>query len=249
MSDYEFWSSRYALQAAWTRETRNYILQNIFFPPQANILEVGCGSLAVLNEFTELGHMTFGLDIDFQILNFSKNSKTKTKLINANGKQIPFPEGTFDLCFCHYLLLWLADPVSLLEEMTRVTNPNGWICCFAEPDYLARIDFPAPLEQLGQIQNKSLDNQGVNLSCGRKITFWLQQANLSNIHWGIIGSHQKTDLKNIGKSEWETLQKDLEKISTLESSLNFQEIEDYYLSQTLGINFIPTFYAYAQKTD
>jgi SAM-dependent methyltransferase len=247
MSDYEFWSSRYAVQAAWTKETRNFILQQISLTGQAKILEVGSGSLAVLNEFNELGHTTFGLDIDLQILRHSNNPNTKTKLINADGMWIPMTKGTFDLCFCHYLLLWLVDPISLVKEMARVTKNNGWICCFAEPDYLARIDFPPPLEQLGQIQNKSLADQGVNLSCGRNISFWLQQANLSNIHWGIIGSHQKNSLDNTLDSEWGTFQRDIERISSQADILRYKEFEQKFTSRGSRINFIPTFYAYAQK--
>ena len=247
MSDYEFWSSRYAYQASWTRPTRNFIIQQIPLTEPSNILEVGCGSLAVLNEFSELGHNTFGVDIDFEILNFSNSSNTKTKLVNADGMVIPFKKETFDLCFCHYLLLWLVDPLSLIKEMARVTKSNSWICFFAEPDYLARIDSPPSLEQLGQIQNKSLGDQGVNLSCGRNTPFWLQQANLSNIHWGIIGSHQKINTNNSLDSETETLWRDIEKISSNEEILKYKGLEHSTESQGTRINFIPTFYAYAQN--
>lgn len=247
MSDYEFWSSRYAHQATWTRQTRDFIIQQISLAEHANILEVGCGTLAVLNEFNESGHQTFGLDIDFDIIKFSKTPLKTTNLINADGIQIPIKKGTFDLCFCHYLLLWLEDPVSLLKEMSRVTKNNGWICCFAEPDYLARIDFPLPLEQLGQSQNESLALQGVNLSCGRNISNWLQQANFSNIHWGIIGSHQKVSMNNTANSEWQTIQRDIGKVSTLAEIHKYKEFERNAQFQGSRINFIPTFYAYAQN--
>ncbi len=145
MNDYEFWSSRYNDQASWTRETRNFILQQISLPHHSNILEVGCGSLAVLRDFNELHQVTFGVDIDLEILKFSKKTNMNSNLINADGLQIPFAKESFDLCFCHYLLLWITNPISILREMTRVTKINGWICCFAEPDYLARIDYPSRL--------------------------------------------------------------------------------------------------------
>ena len=248
MSDYQFWSSRYKQQASWTRETRNFIINQISLPPQANILEVGCGSFAVLNEFTESGKNTFGLDIDLQILKYSMQYSQKPKLINGDGMSLPLRNDFFDLCFCHYLLLWIDDPVSIIKEMLRVTKNSGWICCFAEPDYLSRIDYPSPLDKLGQMQNSSLSNQGVNLSTGRNISGWLMQARLSNIHWGILGSYQKVESNFIKVySEWEIIQRDLELFYPKEEILKYKEIENKARIQGIRILFIPTFYAYAQK--
>ncbi|MBW6473668.1 MAG: class I SAM-dependent methyltransferase [Anaerolineaceae bacterium] len=248
MSDYQFWSSRYKQQASWTRQTRNFIINQISLSLQANILEVGCGSSAVLDEFTESGQNTVGVDIDFQILKYSIQNSSKARLINGDGLSLPLKNNFFDLCFCHYLLLWIDDPVRILKEMSRVTKKSGWICCFAEPDYLSRIDHPSPLDQLGQMQNSSLSTQGVNLSTGRKLTYWMMQTGLSNIHWGILGSHQKVENNTTNAaSEWETIQRDLEVLYPEEEILKFKEIE--YKAQTQGIRilFIPTFYAYAQK--
>lgn len=248
MSDYKFWSSRYKQQATWTRETRNFILNQILLPQHSNILEVGCGSSAVLDEFTQLDHKTFGLDIDIQILIDSNQYLPKSKLINGDGLSLPFKDNFFDLSFCHYLLLWINDPIKILKEMSRVTKNSGWICCFAEPDYLSRIDFPSPFVELGQIQNTSLSNQGVNLSTGRNLPNWLMIAGLSNIHWGILGSHQKVDNNTVDAlSEWETIQRDLKVIYPEEEILKYKVIEYNAQTQDIRILFIPTFYAYAQN--
>jgi ubiquinone/menaquinone biosynthesis C-methylase UbiE len=247
MSDYQFWSSRYKQQASWTRETRNFIINQISLPLQANILEVGCGSCAVLDEFNESGHNTVGLDIDFQILKYSIQNSSKASLINGDGLSLSLKNDFFDICFCHYLLLWIDNPVRILKEMSRVTNKTGWICIFAEPDYLSRIDYPSPLDKLGQMQNSSLSNQGVNLSAGRNLQNWLMQAGFSNIHWGIYGFHQKVESHSINAdSEWATTQRELEKLYSVEEILKYKEIEDNARTQGFRILFIPTFYAYAQ---
>jgi len=248
MNDYQFWSTRYKHQASWTRETRNFIINQISLPPQSNILEVGCGSSAVLDDFTKSGQNTVGLDIDLQILDYTNKNSPKSKLINGDGFSLPLKNEFIDLCFCHYLLLWIKDPVKIIKEMIRVTKRSGWICCFAEPDYLSRIDFPSPLDQLGQMQNSSLSNQGVNLSTGRNIANWLMQTGLSNIHWGIFGSHQKVENNTINfDSEWETIQRDLEKLYPVEDILKYKEFEHNINSLGIKILFVPTFYAYAQK--
>jgi ubiquinone/menaquinone biosynthesis C-methylase UbiE len=248
MNDYQFWSSRYIQQASWTKQTRHFIINQISLPDQTNILEVGCGSSAVLDEFTQSDHKTFGLDIDFQILNDSKHYLPKSKLINGDGLSLPIKNDFFNLSFCHFLLLWIDDPVRILKEMSRVTKKSGWICCFAEPDYLSRIDSPSPLQKLGQMQNSSLSNQGVNLSTGRNVVNWLTQSGLTNIHWGIFGSHQKVESKTINSAiEWETIRRDLELLYPYEEILKYKEVEHDALSQGTRILFIPTFYAYAQK--
>lgn len=248
MSDYQFWSSRYKQQASWTRQTRNFIINQLSLPPQSKILEVGCGSSAVLDEFSEIEHLTYGVDIDLQILNYSHKNSPKASLINADGVSLPLKNDCFDLCFCHYLLLWINDPVAILNEMSRVTKKSGWVCCFAEPDYLSRIDYPPPLDELGQMQNSSLSDQGVNLSTGRKLSSWLVQSRLSNIHWGILGSHQKVaGNQNNADSEWETIQRDLELLHSEEEIQKYKETDHNAQSQGSKILFIPTFYAYAQK--
>ena len=250
MTNYQFWSSRYKQQATWTRQTRNFIINQITLPAKANILEVGCGASAVLDEFAEMGHITFGLDNDLPILKYSNQNHQKSRLINADGFFLPFKNEFFDLCFCHYLLLWINDPVKIIKEMFRVTIKSGWICCFAEPDYLSRIDYPYSLETLGQMQNSSLSEQGVNLSTGRNIAQWLKEASLSNIYWGIFGSHQKvTNNITDADTEWKTILHDLEKLYSLEEILKYQEIEENAQNQGIRILFIPTFYAYAQKLD
>jgi ubiquinone/menaquinone biosynthesis C-methylase UbiE len=248
MNDYQFWSSRYKQQASWTKQTRNFIINQISLPHQANILEIGCGSSAVLDEFTQSNHKTYGVDIDFQILRDSKHNLQKSKLINGDGLSLPLKNNFFDISFCHYLLLWIDDPVRILIEMLRVTKKSGWICCFAEPDYISRIDSPSPLHKLGQMQNSSLANQGVNLSTGRNVVNWLRQSGFTNIHWGIFGSHQKVESNTINSAtEWEITQRDLEVLYPEEEILKYKELEHDALSKGTRILFIPTFYAYAQK--
>jgi SAM-dependent methyltransferase len=247
MSDYQFWASRYKQQASWTRQTRNFIIQQLSLPKKADILEIGCGSYAVLNEFVKKDHNVFGIDIDHQILAFSKSRYPEIKVSTADGYTLPFTQDKFDLCYCHYFLLWMNDPVSILIEMMRVTKKTGWICCFAEPDYSSRIDAPPPLEKLGLIQNSSLEKQGVNLSTGRNIPFWLIEVNLKNIHWGIIGAHQPPIKSDHDNFEWEIINKDLSEIISENYLDQYKQIDQEAKNLGSRILFIPTFYAYAQK--
>ena len=161
---------------------------------------------------------------------------------------ISFQNDTFDLCFCHYLLLWLKEPESILQEMVRVLKKSRWICCFAEPDYQSRIAFPSQLEKLGLMQNSALIQQGVNIKAGRNLVDWIKQNNLSNINWGILGSHQNPDNDlDRENTEWSTLERDLQNNFSQEEVSFYKKIVQEINSDGIRILFIPTFYVYAQK--
>ena len=78
-------------------------------------------------------------------------------------------KASFDICLCHFLLLWIANPLAALKEMRRIVKPGGWVLALAEPDYGSRIDFPPELEALGQAQSKALQSQCADVSVGRKL--------------------------------------------------------------------------------
>ena len=77
------------------------------------------------------------------------------------------------ISLCHFLLLWLQDPIAVLLEMKRVTRPGGAILILAEPDYTHRIDFPDELAILENYKANSL------VKTGRKSRHWAFYWNLN----------------------------------------------------------------------
>ncbi len=241
------WHQRFLQQARWTYAARSFCRSQINLPPTAYILEVGCGSGAVLSEFDE-SYTAFGIDIDLPSLDYAKSISKNFLLTTADGYQLPFPPGTFDLVFCHYLLLWLSDPFTLIREMQRVTRHGGWLCLFAEPDYAARLDFPSPLDQLGQAQNQSLQDQGVCLTTGRSLTSWLSQVGLESVQSGILGGHWSNTLNDhTWLLEWQTIAHDLETQLDPQTLQNYRDLDQQAYQQGQRVLFIPTFYAWGMK--
>ena len=242
------WHNRFRDQANWTLEARKFILSEINLPKSPKQIEIGSGTGVILDQTEFLtGSRCLGLDLDWHNLKFNKSNHPFQELIMADGNFLPlFPE-YFDFILCHYLVLWIKDPVSLFYEMKRITKNGGWICCFAEPDYQGRIDFPSEHQRLGQEQNLGLLKQGVRLDTGRKLAYWMEKTGLSNIHWGIIGSHQLLSQSSENKSkEWVITKNDLSFKFPPEKVLLD---EQHYLDNNpveSAISFIPTFYAYAQ---
>ena len=241
----EDWHNRYKQQASWSRYVRQY-LYKIASPNLGDkILEVGSGTGAVLSlVLEETGGQCFGIDIDLQSILFSANEHPNINHAAADGYHLPFADAGFGITYCHYLLLWITNPLKILNEMTRVTKSGGHVIALAEPDHEARIDYPPPLDELGKQQTKSLMEQGVDPIMGRKLTELFQSAGLKDITTGILGA-QWTMSKNqkIDEIEWMMIQSDLA------DKLNPGILESYRKADTKArqegerILFIPTFYA------
>ncbi len=231
-------NSRYEKQTEWTKNLRKKIIKEI--PANAKILEVGCGTNAVMRRtHAEISHNSkfFGIDIDINALLFSK--KISTINFNnscADGLSLPFPDETFDWIFCHYLLLWTKYPVKILTEMKRVCKKNGFISALAEPDYESRIDFPDTRSKIGKIQTNFLIQNGINTQAGRHLPLWFSEAGIQNCTFGIFGNNSSFQ-ENLAFIQMETLQE----------AQDGEMANNFYSCLPSDILFIPTFYCYGRK--
>lgn len=239
------WHKRYKQQANWSGDVRRYLFGKAAVKPKDKILEVGSGTGAVLSLLTnEIGGNCFGIDIDLQSILFSANRHSNMNHAAADGHHIPFPDASFSITYCHYLLLWIQNPLEILSEMKRVTKTGGYVIAMAEPDYNARIDFPPPLDELGKKQTKSLVEQGIDPMMGRKLTGLFHKAGLKEITAGILGAQwDMSQNQNIDKNEWMMIQSDLSDDLTLEALEGYRQAEARAREEGERILFIPTFYA------
>ena len=243
-SDAVFWHKRYTQQVRWTLETRRYIFDRVNARSSQRILEVGCGGGAVLDSLTQEDfNNTVGIDIDFRSLQLAKSKD----IACADALILPFPKASFDICLCHFLLLWIADPLAALKEMQRVAKPGGWVLALAEPDYGGRIDYPPELKALGKAQSQALQGQCADVSVGRKLRTLFAECSLANIHSGIISAEwgQVFNLSDF-ELEWAVLHKDLA------NKLSSKELDCYYridldaTQKGQRVLFVPIFYAFGQ---
>ena len=99
---------------------------------------------------------------------------------------LPFAGGQFDSVYCHFTLLWVADPLRVLCEARRPLQTGGWVLALAEPDYGGRIDYPETLAETGRLQAESLRRQGADIQLGRRLRALFHQAGLRNIESGVV---------------------------------------------------------------
>lgn len=242
----EDWHHRYSQQARWTSNIRQHLLARAGTNSKDKILEIGSGTGAILEQLAKEGHPRLtGIDIDRKALSFTKQKSHNFILVQADGRQLPFLSETFDISLCHYLLLWVQKPEQILSEMRRVTRSGGCLIALAEPDHLARIDYPPPLEKLGRLQTQALQKQGADIAIGRKIQALFTKTGLKKVETGILGGQWTAgDLKRTDETEWMALRADLSQELSEETLSHYKKVDQKARNAGQRVLFIPTFYAF-----
>jgi len=242
------WHRRFSQQARWTQDLRRYLYQRLPLDTCRTALDVGCGTgvlLAELGAYLQLA--PFGLDIDAARLDFARQHAPGSLLTCGDAHRLPYADGSFDLCLCHFLLLWVAGPQAVLHEMARVTRPGGAVLALAEPDYGGRVDYPAPLAQLGAWQAESLRRQGAEPNMGRRLAALFQQAGLREIEVGVLGGQWTAQqLRDAGDGEWEMLRADLEGMAPPSRLQELHALDQAARQRGERVLFVPTFYAWGK---
>lgn len=244
-SEHSFWHARYCQQADWTENTRRYIFNKVGFSPNDSLLEVGCGSGSVLVGLGSEGYRDLtGID---HHLNTHIQAKFPHPFACADGLRLPFKNASFEYSLCHFYLMWVSDPLTALREMVRVTAPGGWVLALAEPDYGGRIDYPQPLEVLGEMQTKALHAQGADIRMGRRLLALFKGCGLDEVNAGIISAQWGPGNSNESfKNDQGVLTRDLAgmvsvgELDTLTSRANTST------SKGEGVWYVPVFYAYGR---
>lgn len=240
------WHQRFTVQARWTKDLRQYLYGRLDRVISPRVLEIGCGTGAILSELQGKYHGNiFGLDIDQDYLRLSQDNASSSHLIHGDANVLPFKKASFDITTCHFLLLWIAEPGNVIKEMIRVTRSGGWILAMAEPDYGGRIDYPEELAQIGVLQARALQERGADPKIGRKLSSLFHRAGLEFIETGILGAQwSKTPGREDFESEWAVINDDLHHIQGSKELTNtLKDIDFAAWNSGERILYVPTFYA------
>ena len=238
------WHARFQQQAGWTAEIRRHLFEQAGLKPGSRVLEVGSGTGAVMGAMTkEFGFNLTGVDLDRPSLCFAQSENPKFQLAQADGHRLPFADNQFNAVYCHYLLLWVTDPIQVLAEMCRVTRPGGAVIALAEPDYTGRIDTPPPLAELGRLQTESLKQQGADVEIGSKLNNLFKLAGLVNIYTDSLEAEGDQEHTLPNSLEWEVLRADLNGMVSETDLLQFEHYEQEAWANGERVMVIPTFYA------
>jgi SAM-dependent methyltransferase len=249
------WHQRFLVQSQWTAEARHHLYSLAKISSSQRLLDVGCGSGVLSKELTQItGSRVSGIDIDHEILNIALQYSPNADFVEADANQIPFRANSFSCSFCHFVLLWLGNPLHVISEMKRVTQPGGTLLFLAEPDFGGRIDYPEQFSILGEWQVAALRSQGANPFLGRQLSSLLHASGLKEIQVGVIGAQwiDQPSEQSIS-SEWEVIRSDLEEIKNLSEAV---EISESMFKADLNawargerVLYVPTFYAIGKVID
>jgi ubiquinone/menaquinone biosynthesis C-methylase UbiE len=93
------------------------------------LLEIGCGIGTDLVRFAAGGARVVGVDLASTALSLAQKnaevSGVEMELRLANGEDLPFEDGSFDVVYAHGVLQYTADPKRMVEECKRVLGPEG----------------------------------------------------------------------------------------------------------------------------
>jgi SAM-dependent methyltransferase len=249
------WHAWFTQQASWTQSTRRWLYREAKLAQARDIIEVGCGTGVITEELSqfEAAHIV-GLDIDPAMLTFTTRQESRVTCVQGDAHALPFPDESFDAAVCHYLLLWVADPVQGVREIARIVRSKGRVLACAEPDYGGRIDHPPELVVLGQRQTDALREQGADPEIGRRLGEIFSAAGLRAMV-GTMAGQWRVPAKpgdapdDEFEAEWAMRERDLNGILPPEELRRLRAIDRQALEEGHRILFVPTFYALGYKVD
>jgi len=247
--DSKDWHDRFTIQAKWTRSLREFLFNQLSINPDSRILEIGCGTGVILDDLRSYSHQpVFGIDHNLSHLSEACIHFPEILTACSQAEDLPWQAKSFDIIVSHYFFLWIKEPLNVLKETLRVLKPHGRLVILAEPDYLARVDFPQEFWGLAELQTRSLINQGVNPMIGRQLPQLLTQAGFENVQYGVSGFQADTSsIPEWYESEWKILQNDLEGTLSEEQILEYRKLDLDTRQQGSRVLWVPTFYAFGNK--
>ncbi|MFH1438575.1 MAG: methyltransferase domain-containing protein [Pseudomonadota bacterium] len=161
----------YADQSEWFKTLRTRLMRMASLHNASRVLEIGSGTSVMT---AELAEKTSGLIVSSdpcaEALSWEarEGSGASSHRILADGRCMPLKSGSFDVCVCQMLLLWVPDPETVVAEAHGVLKGGGFMIVCAEPDYGGTLEYPESASIMGMIAGL-LYKQGADPMVGRKL--------------------------------------------------------------------------------
>ncbi len=131
----QFASTAEAFSKFAVRDTPEIIAEKVQFlkpQPEMVFLDVACGPGALVLAMAPALQYAFGMDLTCEMLRMARQFQEEREVPNAayvcgEGEKIPYADSTFDLVSCQYAFHHIPKPELVLQDMMRVTKPEGRI--------------------------------------------------------------------------------------------------------------------------
>lgn len=156
-----------AKDAVFVRLFEKYVAK-LALPPSANVLEVGCGTGAMLRLLARRGFQGRALGIDQSPMfveaarEFAENEGVGSRIAFSVGDahKIDAPDGSFDAVIVNTVISHVSDPRTVLSELARVVRRGGKVAIF-DGDY-ASLTYAHQDVELGRRMDGALASATFN---------------------------------------------------------------------------------------
>lgn len=156
-------------QAEQSWPLRKHLYRKAGLRLKKRILDAGCGTGGITVQIAGLtGGQVTGVEADGELVEFASRTRSGADFVQADCTSMPFEDSSFDLVACHFLLMWVDDARSAVEEMVRVLEPGGVLIACAEPDYGGLVEYPEH-ERFSLALIDALKARGADPTIGRKL--------------------------------------------------------------------------------
>ena len=154
-----------------------------------DLLDVGCGPASITADLAErvAPGRVVALDAAAGALEAARATlrerglSEQVEVTSGDVMALPFEDASFDVVHAHQVLQHLADPVSALAEMRRVTRPGG-IVAVRDAVYSAMTWFPEPagMEQWRSVYMATARANGGEPDAGSRLLSWARAAGFAD---------------------------------------------------------------------
>lgn len=119
--------------------------------PRARVLDLGSGqgnTTRCLADALQPAECV-GVEYDASLVDYAQtrpDNPPSVRFQQGDATALQFPDASFDVVFCRYLLVHMADPLRVVKEMMRVVRPGGFAVAY-EGDFCgvptSYPDYPA----------------------------------------------------------------------------------------------------------
>jgi ubiquinone/menaquinone biosynthesis C-methylase UbiE len=134
MNQKKLWNSQFSQKPSVFQKSKFASEVLPYFPPQGNVLEIGCGLGRDSIFFAKHGYTVMGVDLSDVAIN--KNKEKFKKIPHLSFMQcdvaqgLPFKNSEFDVVYARLSLHYFTDKVTqeVFTEIRRVLSKNGVLC-------------------------------------------------------------------------------------------------------------------------
>jgi SAM-dependent methyltransferase len=249
------WVRKLRQQARDSREYRHRLYERVGLKDAARVLDVGCGTGAVTLDIAEhTSGQVVGVDIDAEKLEEAERALGHLPNVSfqeADARDLPFPDGSFDLVTFNIVLVYVPDKLRAVEEMARVTTSGGVVLATCEPDYAGEVVYPE--DPFRPIMHADLEAMGADLETGRKLKTLFTRAGLEtevNMDTTSGFTYQQDDARRLEmfQEQFWVLEKGFMRAGwSHEEIAGYREVQEELMRRGLSFSFMPIFYAIGRK--